>query len=190
MPRKTLNWSAPGARKSLRQRRVGTSGEGEYESRGCDCHLHVPVLRRGRSAAGARAVSSAGLGLRPPTPRPASTLHVHATPSRHWRPLASGAARVPRAGSLCSVRSRLPGTVDRRFLETCGVTEPCWPGHSYFGRSGSLACAGPCFPPFQTKHPFPAFSRGWIGRAGRGRSAWGLGAAVPRTSLCGLGQSI
>lgn len=168
MPRKTLNWSAPGARKSLRQRRVGTSGEGEYESRGCDCRLHVPVLRRGRSAAGARAVSSAGLGLRPPTPRPASTLHVHATPSRHWRPLASGAARVPRAGSLCSVRSRLPGTVDRRFLETCGVSEPCWPGHSYFGRSGSLACAGPCCPPFQTKHPFPAFSRGWIGRAGRG----------------------
>lgn len=94
-------------------------------------------------------------------PPPGQRARCRSTLSRHWRPLASGAARVPRAGSLCSVRSRLPGTVDRRFLETCGVSEPCWPGHSYFGRSGSLACAGPCFPPFQTKHPFfPCFLQG------------------------------
>lgn len=115
-------------------------------------------------------------------PPPGQRARCRSTPSRHWRPLASGAAQVPRAGSLCSVRSRCLGLWTAGSWRRAASLSPAGRATAISGGAGLWLAPGPAF--LLSKPSTLSLLSPGGGSGGRGEAdppgGWGLQSHGPR----------
>lgn len=163
-PRKTLNWLAPGARKSLCQRQVGTSGEGKYE-RHVGENVTFTFLFSGMVTALRVPRESRPQGWAPARPPPGQQARCSFTLCGHWCPAGSRGSPGPAGGVhlLCSARVCL-------WLWTAGSWK-CVVCLSPAGQATAVSEGVGFWPALPLSKPSILYllsPQGWIGRVGRG----------------------